>query len=169
MAARDMTAVQDLAYPVPPQSEGVRVAIGATGARIARGAAAAGLIVLMVVGGFVVWVAVPVAALWLASQLSDSAGSVSTASVIVAAVGIPAGIAAGVKTLRLVELLYLRLTGRPVDADRTYVPAWRRSVSDTQSRPNVGVLDRIMIASVLTAASAFVAWFVLFAGTSLPS
>ncbi|HEX5619242.1 MAG TPA: hypothetical protein VFX51_12515, partial [Solirubrobacteraceae bacterium] len=58
------------------------------------------------------------------------------------------------------------VTGTEVD---TYRPGWTRSMRGERNveRRN-GVLDRVMIISVVAAGVAFAVWFFGFAGSSLP-
>jgi hypothetical protein len=165
MAARDVTATKSLAYPVPARRRRVGVGTGIDVGRLARRGAAPGLIVLMALGAFALWTVVPVGVLWLASQTTATSTHLSAAPILVAAIGIPAGMALGAKALGRLDLLYVRTTGRKVSS--AYVPSWRRSVSDAGSPPPPGVLDKIMVASFLAASLAFAGWFLLFAGSSL--
>ena len=160
MAARDTTLVQGLSYPLPARRQGVRIALG----RLERRVAPAALIALMTVGSFAMWTVVPAGGLWLASQLSDSFVQLSAVAALAAVVAIPAGMLLTAKLLAQLELIHARLTGRRPPSGGRYVPAWRRSVSDSRSGKPAGVLDRIMAATVLAAAIGLVGWFVLFAG-----
>jgi hypothetical protein len=164
MAARDVTAAQGLAYPVPVPKQGGRVDTGAE--RVARTGAAKGLVGLMVLGSLALWTAVPLGGLWLASQLTGSVTRLEAAPALVVLVGMPVAMALGGMGLARLECRYLRLTGT-TRARR--VPAYRRSVSDSSSGPEASVLDKITVVSVLTAAVAFAGWFFLFAGSSLPA
>ncbi len=167
MAARDVTAAQGPAYPrVAVRRRRRGLAIGVDAGQVARRVAAGGLIGAMTLGSLALWTAVPAGGLWLASQFTTGAGRLSAISALIAIVGIPVAMAAGAKALTWLDLLYMRLTDRPIEA---YVPAWRRSVSDTSSGPPSGVLDKIMVGSVIAATLAFAGWFLLFAGSSLPS
>ena len=165
MAARDVTAATGLAYPVPARRRRARVATGIDVGQVARRAAPGGLIVVMALGAFALWTAVPVGVLWLASQVTETSSHLSAAPILVAAVGIPGGMALGARALGRLDLLYVRMTGRRVSS--AYVPSWRRSLSDAGAPPAPGVLDKIMVASFLAAAIAFAGWFLLFAGSSL--
>lgn len=163
MAARDVTAAQGLAYPVPARRPRLRVETG----RITRRAAAGGLIVAMAVGSFALWTAIPLGGLWLAAQVSGgSVTQLSAASTLVAVVGIPLAMALGVKGLAQLEHYYMRLTGT---ARKPRVPAHRRSRSESSSAPPATVLEKIMVLSVLGAVVAFAGWFFLFAGSPLPA
>jgi hypothetical protein len=160
MAARDMTAAQGLAYPVPARRRRVEVEAG----RLGRRSEAIGLFVLMAIGSVALWTAVPVGGLWLASQLTEAFTRPSTGSALMTMLGIPALMALTAKGLAVVERRYLRVTGA---TRRPRVPAYRRSISDSSSSAEASVLDTLMVSSVLVAAVAFAVWFSLFAGSSL--
>ena len=166
MAAHGVTTAQSLTYPrLAPQRSTLAVADAIPTARIARTASAWCLIALMAVGSVAVWTVVPLGGLWLASQLTDSITRLSAGACLVVAVGIPAAMALAGKALACLERLYMRVT------DTTPVarvqPAWRRSISDSRDGSSFGVLDRLVVASVLVAAVALVGWFFLFAGPSV--
>ncbi len=163
---RDVTVAQGLAYPVPGPRRRTRVATRVETGRIARRGEAGGLIVLMVLGSFALWTAIPLGGLWLASQLTDSFSQASTASVLVAMLGIPVAMALGGKGLVRLEGRYMKVTGT---TRRRRVPAYRRSLSDSSFPAPATVLEKIMVVSVLAAAIAFLSWSFLFAGSPLPS
>jgi hypothetical protein len=124
------------------------------------------LMAVMVVGSVAIWTVIPVAGLWVASQLSDSSTQMGVGPLLAAAAGIPAAMALAGKLLARVERLHMTLTGTARQA--RVVPTPRRSISDTRSA-RLTVLDRIMIASVLAAATAMAVWFFAFAPSSLPA
>jgi hypothetical protein len=132
---------------------------------IARPAVAGALLALMVLGSLAIWTAIPIAGLWVASQLTDSAIDVGTAPLIVVAGGIPVAMVFTVRLLARVERSYVRVTG--TDPNSRVVPAWGRSLGDPSSERS-GVLDRIMVGSVVVVVAALAVWFFAFAGSSLP-
>lgn len=140
--------------------------VGGYGATaIGRPGVAGALLALMVLGSLAIWTAIPIAGLWIASQLTDSATDIGTAPLLVVAGGIPVAMVFTGRLLARVERRYMRVTG--TDPKSRVVPAWGRSLSDSSSeRP--GVLDRIMIGSVMVALTALAVWFFAFAGSSLP-
>jgi hypothetical protein len=163
MAARDVTAAQGLAYPVPARRQRAEVDAG----QLRRKVEAAGLIVLMAIGSIALWTAVPVAGLWLASQFTESFTQPSTASAVMTMLGIPALMALTALTgkgLAMLERRYMRVTGT---TRKPQVPAYRRSISDSKPSSETTVLEALMVSSVLVAGLMFTAWFVLFAGSSL--
>jgi hypothetical protein len=163
MAACDLTAGQAVRYA---SSASARVANGYDVTRIAPPIAAAALMAVMVVGSVAVWTVIPIAGLWVASQLSDSSAQIGIVPLLAAAGGIPAAMAFAVKLLAHVERLHMRVTGTTPQA--RVAPAWRRSLGDSGS-VRLTVLDRIMVASVLVAATAMAVWFFAFAGSSFPT
>jgi hypothetical protein len=162
MTACSATAGLKLRHPKPRATQRVS-GYGAT--TIARPAAAGGLLALMVLGSLAIWTAIPIAGLWIASQLTDSTTQVGTAPLVVVAGGIPVAIAFTARLLGGVERRYMRVTGS--DPKARVVPAWGRSLGDSSSQ-RAGVLDRIMIGSVVAALTALAVWFFAFAGSSLP-
>jgi hypothetical protein len=160
MAARDVTAAQGLAYPVPARRQRAEVDAG----QLRRKVEAAELIVLMAIGSIALWTAVPVAGLWLASQFTESFTQPSTASAVMTMLGIPALMALTGKGLAMLERRYMRVTGT---TRKPQVPAYRRSISDSKPSSETTVLEALMVSSVLVAGLMFTAWFVLFAGSSL--
>jgi hypothetical protein len=135
-------------------------------AEAARPIAAIALTALMAVGSVAMWTVIPIAGLWVASQLSDSFFQMGVVPLLATAGGIPAAMAFAGKLLARAERLRMRLAGA---APRGRVlPAWRRSLSDSGS-VRLTVLERLMVASALTAVIAIVVWFFAFAGSSLPT
>jgi hypothetical protein len=125
-----------------------------------------GLVAAMAVGSVALWTAIPAGVLWLAAKVSGgSITEVSGASAVVICGGIPLAMALGGKVLGQLERRYLRLTGTTA---RPTVPAYRRSLSDSNSPPPATVLEKIMVFSVLSAAAAFTGWFFLLAGANPP-
>lgn len=152
MAARDVTLAQGVAGPVPARNQGIAVAPG----RLARRSEAAALIVLMVIGSVSLPTAVPLGGLWVASQLTESFLQPSTASVLVALLGIPAAMGLTGKGLAHLERRHRRVTGT---TRRPRMPAYQRSISD--SSPDASALEILMTISVLAGAVAFAGWFLL--------
>lgn len=132
-------------------------------ARIAAGLprrlAAGALIAAMVVGAVAVWTVVPAACLMIASELADS----HTLLVLTVFAGIPAAMAIVGGQLARLERLYQRTIGQRPAA--RMVPAWRRSYSDSRPTGRSSVLEAVMVMSVVVAAAAWIAWFLLSAGS----
>lgn len=113
---------------------------------------AVGLVALMSIASLLLWTAVPVACLWVASRVSAGTQP-SGASILVLVVGIPAMMALGAKVLARLGDAHVRISRGAV---RPYVPAWRRSISDSTSRPPLTALEKVMVASVATALTSLV-------------
>jgi hypothetical protein len=121
----------------------------------------------MAVGSVALWTVVPLGVVWLVYQPSIAYGNLAQWSFPLVAVGIAAAMALGAGVLARLERAYTRVTRtRPVPRA---VPAWRRSISESNTRLQGGVLGRIMIASVLLAIAAFTAWFIVLAHYVAPS
>jgi hypothetical protein len=124
------------------------------------------LVLLMAVGSVIMWIGVPLGLIYIASQLASSSNPTAGPYVLVL-VGLPIGMALVGKCLGILDRAHARLTGR---VDTTRRPAtWMRSMrAERVSTRRVGVLDRVMIASVALAILAFAVWVFGFAGSSLP-
>jgi hypothetical protein len=128
---------------------------------------AAALIAVMVLGSLAMWTAIPIAGLWIASQLTDSSTDIGIAPLIVVAVGIPAAMVLAARLLLRVEHRYIRVAGAGTASQSRLAPAWARGLGDSSS-VQLSVLTRIMVVSVLVAATAMAVWFFAFAGSSIP-
>jgi len=127
--------------------------------------AAWALVALMAVGSVVMWLGVPLALIYAASKLADTPNP-SMGPYLLVFIGLPIGMALVGKALGVLNRAHIRLTGAEVDA---YRPGWTRSMrGERQVERRGGVLDRVMIISVLVAGVAFAIWFFGFAGSSLP-
>jgi hypothetical protein len=168
MEAHDtITTTPAPGYPIPArEARPIRITVGVDVQKVLRAAAAAGLVALMSIGSVALWTAVPLGVLWAASQLTHSLEP-SAGPYIFVAVGIPVAMALVGKGLASLDRIYTRVTGATPRARE--IPAWRRSISDAPSSHKWGVLDKIMVASVLIAAIAMTTWFFVFAGPTLPA
>ena len=127
--------------------------------------AAWALVALMAVGSVVMWLGVPLALIYAASKLADTPNP-SMGPYLLVFIGLPIGMALVGKALGVLNRAHIRLTGAEVDA---YRPGWTRSMrGERQVERRGGVLDRVMIISVVVAGIAFAIWFFGFAGSSLP-
>ena len=123
------------------------------------------LVALMALGSVVMWIGVPLGLIYLASKLADTPNP-SLGPYLVVLVGLPIGMALVGKGLGALNRAHIRLTGSQVDA---YRPGWTRSMRGERTvERRGGVLDRVMIISVVVAGVAFAVWFFGFAGSSLP-
>jgi len=123
------------------------------------------LVALMAVGSVVMWIGVPFGLIYLASKLADTPNP-SMGPYLVVLIGLPIGMAVVGKGLGALNRAHTRLTGAEVD---DYRPGWTRSMRGERTvERRGGVLDRVMIISVVVAGLVFAVWFFGFAGSSLP-
>jgi hypothetical protein len=124
------------------------------------------LVLLMAVGSIVMWVGVPVGLIYLASRLADSPNP-SVGPYLVVLLGLPIGMAVVGKLLGHLDRAHSRLTGVADDGPRR--ATWLKSMrAERGSTRRTGILDRVMIVSVVFAVALFGVWFFGFAGSSLP-
>jgi hypothetical protein len=130
-----------------------------------RSPAAIFLVALMALGSVLMWIGVPLGLIYLASKLTDTPNP-SMGPYLVVLLGLPIGMAGVGKGLGALNRAHIRLTGTEVDE---YRPGWTRSMRGERTvERRGGVLDRVMIISVVVAGLAFAVWFFGFAGSSLP-
>ena len=123
------------------------------------------LVALMALGSVLMWIGVPLGLIYLASKLADTPNP-SMGPYLLVLVGLPIGMAVIGKGLGALNRAHIRVTGTEVDA---YRPGWTRSMrGERKVERRNGVLDRVMIISVMAAGVAFAVWFFGFAGSSLP-
>src|SRR5215207_5972425 len=110
------------------------------------------LVLLMAVGSIVM----PLGLIYAASQLADSSRP-SVGPYLLILIGLPIGMAIVGKLLGWLDRLHGRLTGRREERRRS---AWLRSMrAERTSTTRGGVLDKVMIVSVVLAVIAFGVWF----------
>ena len=125
------------------------------------------LVLLMAAGSIVMWLGVPLGLIYAASQLSGS-GNPSVGPYLLVFIGLPVGMAVIGKLLGYLDRAHSRLTGRTEDKRQS--AAWLRSMrGERTSTRRGGVLDKVMIISVICAGILFAIWFFAFAGSSLPT
>ena len=123
------------------------------------------LVALMALGSVVMWIGVPFGLIYLASKLADTPNP-SMGPYLVVLLGLPVGMALVGRGLGALNRAHIRLTGAEVDR---YRPGWTRSMRGERTvERRGGVLDRVMVISVVVAGVAFAVWFFGFAGSSLP-
>jgi hypothetical protein len=134
--------------------------------RSAWSPSALGLVLLMAVGSVVMWLGVPVGLIYLASRISDSSQP-SAGPYLLVLIGLPVGMAIVGRCLGTLDRLHARLTGRAQERHRA---TWLRSMrAERPSTRRGGVLEQVMVVSVVLALVAFAIWFFAFAGSSLPT
>jgi hypothetical protein len=127
---------------------------------------AVALVLLMAVGSIVMWIGVPLGLVYAASRIADSSEP-SLGPYLLVFLGLPVGMALTGKLLGWLDRVHQRLT-RSAD-DRPVQAPWMRSLrGERGSTRKRGVLDAVMIVSVLLALAALAVWFFGFAGSSLP-
>ena len=132
-----------------------------------RRAKQAGLVTLMVLGGLMLWFGNPVIWLWIGSQMSETQRA-SMGPYFVVAIGILASTVAVAWGLARIHRRYQEVSGH-VPTVRVRLP-WLRSLrGDEDSRPEVTVLDVIVVCTALLGILTAVFWFFFLAGSSLPS
>jgi hypothetical protein len=126
-----------------------------------------GLVALMVLGGLMLWFGNPVVWLWIGSQMSEAQG-VSMGPYAVVAFGIIASTIAVAWALARIHRRYQEVSGR-MPTVRVRLP-WMRSVrGEEDSRPEVTVLDVVVVSTALLGLVAAAFWFFFLAGSPLPS
>ena len=127
----------------------------------------AGLVALMVVGGLMLWFGNPVIWLWIGSQMTETQRA-SMGPYFVVAIGILGSTIAVAFALARVHRRYQEISGH-IPTVRVRLP-WMRSVrGEEDSRPEVTVLDVIVVTTALLGIGAAAFWFLFLAGSSLPS
>jgi hypothetical protein len=133
---------------------------------VKRKAAQTGLVVLMALGGLMLWLGNPVIWLWIGSQTTGSQQGRMGPYVLV---GFGILVSTVLVSLALARLnrTYQSVSGH-VTTVRVRLP-WMRSLrGDEDSRPEVTVLDFVLVATAVSAVVTFVFWFVVLAGSPLP-
>ena len=126
------------------------------------------LVLLMAAGSVLMWVGLPLGLIWLASALTDSSQP-SMGPYLLILIGLPVGMFAIGKALGALDRAHGRITGRIDDGPRK--AAWLQSMRDERGpqRKQRSVLDTVMIVSVVLAIVVGGVWFLVFAGSPLPS
>jgi len=125
----------------------------------------AGLIALMVLGGLMLWFGNPVIWLWIGSHMTGSQQARLGPYMAVAG-GILVSTVAVAFLLARLNRLYQEATGS-VNTVRVRLP-WLRSLrGESDSRPEVTVLDLILVATAITGIATALVWFVFLAGSPL--
>ncbi len=134
---------------------------------MSRRAKQTGLVILMVLGGLMLWFGNPVIWLWIGSQLTETQRA-SMGPYFVVALGI-LGSTIGVSFgLARIHRRYQEVSGS-VPMVRVRLP-WMRSVrGEEDSRPEVTVLDVVIVSTAVLGIAAAVVWFLFLAGSSLPA
>lgn len=130
----------------------------------AAGWMARALIGVMIAGSLIMWMVLPVAWLWVVSQFATSQKP-NAALYGVAGAGIIASMSAFGLLLAKLNRVYIEVTDR---ARGTYVrDAWQHGASELPPARSHGVLDVIMVGTVIVALVSFLVWFFLLSGSSI--
>ena len=134
---------------------------------MSRTAKQTGLVALMVLGGLMLWFGNPVVWLWIGSQMSENQ-SASMGPYAVVALGIVASTILVSWLLMLIHRRYQQVSGYTPTV-RVRLP-WMRSLrGEEDSRPEVTVLDVVVVTTALLGILAAVVWFFALAGSPLPA
>ena len=134
---------------------------------MSRKAKQTGLVILMVLGGLMLWFGNPVIWLWVGSQMTETQRA-SMGPYFVVAIGILGSTIAVAFALARVHRRYQEVSGR-VPTVRVRLP-WMRSLrGEEDSRPEVTVLDVIVVTTAVIGLGVAAFWFLFLAGSSLPS
>jgi len=125
------------------------------------------LVGLMVLGGLMLWFGNPVIWLWIGSQMSETQRA-SMGPYAVVALGILVSTILVAWGLARVHNRYQEVSGH-IPTVRVRLP-WMRSLrGEEDARPEVTVLDVIVVTTALLGIMAALIWFLGFAGSPLPS
>ena len=128
--------------------------------------AQAGLISLMALGGLMLWLGNPVIWLWVGSHTTGSQQGRMGPYLLVAA-GILVSTVVVAFFLARLNRTYQSVTGH-VSTVRVRLP-WLRSLrGEQEGRPEVTVLDFVLVATAISGIAAALFWFFVLAGSSLP-
>ena len=134
---------------------------------IAAAPAALFLIILMAIGSVILWIGIPVGWLYIASLMVDSSQPTLGPYVLVI-FGIPITMVIFGKLLFMLDRAFERVTGRTSETE--FRAPWLKSMrAERSNKRRLTVLEGVMIVSVSLALLCFGLWFVLFAGSSLPT
>ena len=126
----------------------------------------AGLIALMALGGLMLWLGNPVIWLWIGSHTTGSQQGRMGPYMLVAS-GILVSTVIVALGLARINRRYQAVTGHESTV-RVRLP-WMRSLrGEDEGRPEVTVLDFILVATAVSAIVSFLFWFLVLDGSSLP-
>ena len=134
---------------------------------MAKKVSQAALVSLMVLGGLMLWFGNPVIWLWIGSQMSETQRA-SMGPYAVVALGILVSTIIVAWGLARIHRRYQEVSGH-IPTVRVRLP-WMRSLrGEDDARPEVTVLDVIVVTTALLGILAAIVWFLGFAGSPLPS
>jgi hypothetical protein len=116
---------------------------------------------------FSLWTVIPLGWIWVGSRLSTTQAP-STGPYAVSFVGIVASIVIVVWALAWLNRLFVRVTGsHEISFER--VRLYRSLSDERRPRRTWNVMEAVILLSVLGAGTAMLVWFLLLAGSPLPS
>jgi hypothetical protein len=125
-----------------------------------------GLIALMALGGLMLWFGNPVIWLWIGSHTTGSQQG-RMGPYLLVAFGILVSTVIVSLALSRLNRKYQTVTGHESTV-RVRLP-WLRSLrGEADSRPEVTVLDFVLVTTAVSAILTFAFWFFVLAGSSLP-
>lgn len=126
------------------------------------------LVLLMAAGSIMMWIGLPLGLIWIASAISESSQP-SMGPYVLILVGLPVGAIVIGKALGELDRAHGRVTGRTGDGQKRNT--WMNSMGEKPgtNRRQRSVLDTVMIVSVLSALVLGAIWFLVFAGSPLPT
>ena len=126
----------------------------------------AGLIVLMILGGLMLWLGNPVIWLWIGSHMTGSQQA-RLGPYLAVAGGIVASTVIVSMLLARLNQRYQTVTGT-TETVRVRLP-WLRSLrGESDSRPEITVLDLVLVTTAIAGIAVAIFWFLFLAGSSLP-
>jgi hypothetical protein len=127
----------------------------------------AGLVALMVLGGLMLWFGNPVIWLWIGSQMSETQRASMGPYAVVALWIVVSTILVSLGLARI-HRRYQEVSGH-TPMVRVRLP-WMRSVrGEEDARPEVTVLDVVVVLTALLGLLAAMVWFFALAGSPLPA
>jgi hypothetical protein len=133
----------------------------------ARKVAATGIFAVMLVAAFSLWTLIPFGWIWIGSRISTTQAP-SAGPYALVFFGIVVSIIAVVLLLTWLNRLYEHLIGS-TEIKLERVRLWKSLSDDRLARRRWTVLEAVVLSSVLCAMLAMGAWFLLLAGSPLPS
>ena len=126
------------------------------------------LVLLMAAGSILMWIGLPLGLIWIASAISESSQP-SMGPYLLILVGLPIGAIVIGKALGALDRMHARVTGRDGGEQKRHT--WMNSMNEGSgtNRRQRSVLDTVMIVSVLSALVLGGIWFLVFAGSPLPT
>ncbi len=135
--------------------------------RVSANVAALFVVAVMMLAAFSLWTIVPLGWLWIGSRISTTQDP-SAGPYAVVFIGIVLSILLIAWVLSRLNRVYMRLTGG-VEIGRLR-SAWLKSMRDTGNPAHrTTVLEAIVVGSVILAVLAAIVWFLVLAGSPLPS